>query len=383
MHKIRKSLSGMSASLLAILAGLIAGFIILLISNPQNALRGLMTILLGGWNNGMKGMGQVLYYATPLIMTGLSVGFAFKTGMFNIGAAGQLMVGGFVAVYVGVTWTFLPGGLHWVAALIMGSLAGACWGMVVGLFKALLNVHEVITSIMLNYIGMYGINYLVKNSSLFDPLKNQTVNVAAGAVIPKAGLDQVFYMMKGNYHDASSVNAGILIAIALAILIYVVLSKTTFGFELKACGYNRHASRYAGISENRAIITSMAIAGGLAGIAGALIYLAPASGMHIHVAEVLSAQGFNGIAVALLGMSHPIGIIFTGLFIAHITVGGSYLQSLRYMKEIIEVIIGLIIYFSAFSLLVRDVIARAGLYRAKKTRESAQSAAVPEAEEED
>ncbi|NLW20826.1 MAG: ABC transporter permease [Clostridiales bacterium] len=366
MHRIRKGLSGMSASLLAILAGLLAGFLILLISNPANALKGLGMVLMGGWNNGMKGVGQVLYYATPLIMTGLSVGFAFKTGMFNIGAAGQLMVGGFVSVYVGATWTFLPGAWHWVVALLLGMLAGSLWGMVVGLFKALLNVHEVITSIMLNYIGMYGINYLIKNSHLFDALKNQTVNVAPNAVIPKAGLDRVFYILKGAYHDASSVNAGILIAIGLALLVYVVLNKTTFGYELKACGHNRHASRYAGISENRAIITSMAIAGGLAGVAGALMYLAPPSGMHIHVAEVLAAQGFNGIAVALLGMSNPIGIIFTGLFIAHITVGGAYLQSLKYMKEIIEVIIGLIIYFSAFSLLVRDVIAAAGRRRARR-----------------
>ncbi len=358
MNKVRKSLSSASASLLAIVAGLLAGFVILLISNPQNALRGLGTILIGGWNNGMKGVGQVLYFATPIIMTGLSVGFAFKTGMFNIGASGQLMVGGFVSIYVGVTWTFLPGALHWIVALLMGMLAGMVWGMIVGIFKALLNVHEVISSIMLNYIGMYGVNYLVKNSHLFDALRNQTVNVANNAVIPKAGLDNIFYMLKGRFHDASSVNAGILIAIGFAVLIYILLGRTTFGYELKACGFNRHASRYAGISENRAIITSMAIAGGLAGVAGALMYLAPASGMHIHVAEVLAAQGFNGIAVALLGMSNPIGIIFTGLFIAHITVGGSYLQSLKYMKEIIDVIIGLIIYFSAFSLLVRDIMRR-------------------------
>ena len=366
MSKMRKGLSSMSASLVAILAGLIAGFLILLLSNPANAVRGLTTILIGGWNNGMKGVGQVLYYATPIIMTGLAVGFAFKTGMFNIGATGQLMVGGFVSIYVGATWTFLPGALHWVVALILGAMAGMLWGMIVGVFKALLNVHEVITSIMLNYIALYGINYLIKNSHLYDSLKNQTVNVAANAVIPKAGLDRIFYIMKGRLNDPSSVNAGILIAIGLAILMYILLNKTTFGFELKACGYNRHASRYAGISENRAIITSMAIAGSLAGTAGALMYLAPASGLHIHVEEVLVAQGFTGIAVALLGMSNPLGIIFSGLFIAHITVGGFYLQSLKYMKEIIEVIIGLIIYFSAFSLLVRDVIAAAGRRRARR-----------------
>ncbi len=370
MQKLKKGLSSMSASLLAIFAGLFAGFVILVISNPANAIKGLQTILIGGWNNGAKGVGQVLYFATPIILTGLSVGFAFKTGMFNIGAAGQLMVGGFVSVYVGVTWTFLPGALHWIVALLMGALGGMVWGMLVGLFKAFLNVHEVITSIMFNYIALYTINYLVKNSHLFDALKNQTVNVATNAVLPKAGLDNIFYMLKGKYHDASSVNSGILIAVGLAIIIYIVLNKTSFGFELKACGYNKHASRYAGISENRAIITSMAIAGALSGVAGATMYLAPASGMHIHMHEVLAAQGFNGIAVALLGMSNPIGIVFSGLFIAHITVGGSYLQSLKYMKEIIEVIIGLIIYFSAFSLLVSDVLAK-GRKRRKKAAEKA------------
>ncbi len=249
MNRIRKGLSNASASLLAILAGLLAGFVILLLSNPANALQGFVTILKGGWNNGMKGVGQVLYFATPIIMTGLSVGFAFRTGMFNIGAAGQLMIGGFVSMYVGVTWTFLPGALHWMVALLMGMLAGMLWGAIVGLFKALLNVNEVISSIMLNYIGMYGINYLIKNSHLFDPLKNQTVNVAAGAVIPKGGMDH--HIMKKRAKDVSSVNAGFFIAVGFAILIYIILTRTTFGYGSKACGFNRHASRYAGISEKR------------------------------------------------------------------------------------------------------------------------------------
>ncbi len=366
MNRIRKGLSNASASLLAILAGLLAGFVILLLSNPANALQGFVTILKGGWNNGMKGVGQVLYFATPIIMTGLSVGFAFRTGMFNIGAAGQLMIGGFVSMYVGVTWTFLPGALHWMVALLMGMLAGMLWGAIVGLFKALLNVNEVISSIMLNYIGMYLINFLIKNSQLYDPLKNQTVNVAASAVIPKGGMDQLFYIMKGRLKDVSSVNAGFFIAVGFAILIYIILTRTTFGYELKACGFNRHASRYAGISEKRAIISAMAIAGALAGVAGALMYLAPPSGMHIHVEEVLAAQGFSGIAVALLGLSNPIGIIFTGFFIAHITEGGRHLQSLKYMKEIIDVIIGLIIYFSAFSLLVRNFLSGRALRRANR-----------------
>lgn len=355
MKKIRKMLGSVTPSLLAILAGLFAGFIILLVSNQQNALKGILTILRGGWNNGMKGVGQVLYYATPIILTGLSVGFAFKTGMFNIGAAGQLMVGGLVSIYVGISWTFLPGALHWLVALLMGMLAGMLWGAISGALKALLNVNEVISSIMLNYIALYGINFIVKNvPMLYDRAKNLTANVQPTAVLPKAGMDQLFFNLKGKFHDASSVNAGFLIALLCAVLVYVVIEKTTLGFELKACGFNRHASRFAGINEKRAIVTSMAIAGALAGAAGATMYLAPASGMHMHVEEVLAQQGFNGIAVALLGLSNPIGIVLSGLFIAHITVGGFYLQTLKYMKEIIDVIIGLIIYFSAFALLMRS-----------------------------
>ncbi len=358
MNKLKKGILGITPSLIAILAGIFAGFIILIISNPANAWQGLLTILRGGWNSGSKGVGQVLYYTTPIILTGLSVGFAFKTGMFNIGSSGQLMVGGLMSIYVAVNWTFLPGALHWIVGLIMGVLAGMVWGMIVGLLKAYRNVNEVISAIMLNYIGLYGINYLVKGSNLHDTMRNQTVNIPSSAAIPKMGLDNVFYNLKGNYKDVSSVNGGIFIALAAAIIIFIVLSRTTFGYELKACGHNRYASRYAGINEKKAIVWSMAIAGALSGMAGALMYLAPASGMHIHIAEILAPEGFNGIAVALLGMSHPIGIIFAALFIAHITVGGAYLQSLKYMREIIDVIIGLIIYFSAFALLMRDFITK-------------------------
>lgn len=355
-----------SASLIAILAGLLAGFLILLFSKPESAFQGLLIILKGGFNNGMKGVGQVFYLATPLIMTGLSVGFAFKTGLFNIGAPGQLMVGGAVSVWVGCTWTFLPGGLHWVVGILAGMIAGGIWGLVPGIFKALLNVNEVISSIMMNYIGMYGINFMIRGSAIFDSTKNQTKNVAASAVIPKGGLDKIFYNLTGKYVDVSSVNAGILVAIALAVVMYVLLNKTTFGYELRACGFNKNAARYAGISEKRTIVLSMVLAGALAGTAGALMYLAPASGLHIHVAEVLSAQGFNGIPVALLGLSNPIGIIFSALFVAYISVGGTYLQSLKYMQEVIDIIIAMVIYFSAFSLLVRDLISQAGVRRARR-----------------
>ncbi len=367
---MKQGLKNASASLIAILAGLIAGFVILLVTRSETAFQGLVIILKGGFNNGMKGLGQVLYLATPLIMTGLSVGFAFRTGLFNIGAPGQLMVGGAVSVWVGVTWTFLPGALHWIVGLLMGMLAGGLWGLVPGLFKARFNVNEVISSIMMNYIGMYGINFLIRGSDVFDPTKNQTKNVLSSAVLPKGGLDKIFYNLTGKYVDVSSVNAGILIAVALAVVMYVLLNKTTFGYELRACGFNKDAARYAGISEKRTIMLSMVLAGALAGTAGALMYLAPSSGMHIHMEEVLSAQGFNGIPVALLGLSNPIGIIFSALFVAYISVGGSYLQSLKYMQEVIDIIIAMVIYFSAFSLLVRDLIGRIGKRRAQRAHET-------------
>ncbi len=381
-----KGLSSAASSLIAILVGLAAGFAILLISNPQNAVKGLGIILAGGFNNGMKGIGQVLYYATPIIVTGLSVGFAFKTGLFNIGAAGQLVVGGFVAILVGVVGDFM-GPLQWLGALLCGMIAGGLWGMVPGIFKALFNVNEVISSIMLNYIGMYGVNYLIKNWTVYDParqqsvflvydkLKNITVNVDKQAVIPTAGLDHIFYTLVGKYKDASSVNGGILIAALLAVIVYVILNRTAFGYELKACGYNRSASRYAGINEKRSVVLAMTIAGALAGAAGSLMYLAPSHGLHIRVEEVLSVQGFNGIPVALLGLSNPVGIIFSGIFVAYIMVGGSYLQSLKYMNEIIDIIIGIIIYFSAFALFVRDVFGR---IRSRRTRLEEQRAQAEE-----
>ncbi len=354
-----KGFSSVASSLIAIVVGLLFGFAILLISNPQQAVQGQGIIMAGGITGGMKGLGQVLYFATPIIMTGLSVGFANKTGLFNIGAAGQFIVGAFAAVYVGVHWTFLPGATHWIVAILAAMVAGGLWGAVPGIFKAFLNVNEVISSIMMNYIGMYGVNYLVKQT-VYNQLKNESMNVAASAVLPKAGMDAVFknVLAGGKRLDISSVNAGILIAILMAVVIYILLSKTTFGYELKACGYNRFASRYAGINERRNIVLSMVIAGMLAGLGGALLYLAPGSGKHIVVVDALAAEGFNGIPVALLGMNNPIGIIFSGIFISYITLGGNYLQRLNYMPEIIDIIIAVIIYFSAFSLLVKQFIAR-------------------------
>ena len=334
------------SSVSAILVGLFAGLIILLLSNASQAFHGFWSILSGGFSS-MRDLGQVLYFATPIIMTGLSVGFSSKTGLFNIGAAGQFIVGAYAAVLVGVRCDFLPGHLHWIAALAAALLAGALWGAIPGIFKALFNVNEVIACIMTNYIGTYLVNFLV-TKTIFDSLRNQSMRVTDTANLPKMGMDKIF--REG--FNVSSANSGIFIAIAFAVLIYFILEKTSFGYELKACGFNREAARYAGINEKRSIILSMTIAGAMAGLGGALLYLA-GSGKGITVVDVLAQEGFNGIPVALLGLNNPIGIIFSGLLVAYLNVGGFNMQLYNFAPQIIEIIIGVIIYFSAFALLVR------------------------------
>ena len=360
--KKRRFLSAMGemnalASILAIIAGLIAGFVILLISNPPQALKGFGTILSGGFSD-MFNLGQVLYYATPIIMTGLSVGFAGKTGLFNIGASGQFTCGMYASILVAIKCSFLPNPLQCIAALAAGVLAGAIWGLIPGILKALRNVHEVIACIMMNYIGMYLVNYLIKETKVYDQLKNMTMKVPSGANLPTLGLEKVFSTTtaQGGVRP-SSVGSGILIAIVVCILLYVVIEKTKFGYELKSCGYNREAARYAGINENRGIMLSMVIAGALSGLGGAMLALAGA-GRGVTVVEVLANEGFQGIPVALLGLYNPIGILFSGVLIAYLTQSGFLLQRLDFAPEIIEIIVSIIIYFSALALLLKGLVQR-------------------------
>ena len=347
----KQGFTSFMGSVLAILCGLAVGFIVLLISNPANAVNGFISILTGAFSD-MKNLGQVFYSATPIILTGLSVGFANKTGLFNIGGPGQFVVGAYVAVLIGVKCTFIPGPLLWLACLAGAMLAGALWGFVPGFLKAVCNVNEVIACIMMNYIGMYGVNFLVVET-IFDSQKNQSLPVAANANAPKLGMDQIFR----SGASASSVNAGIFVAILAGIIIYFLIEKTKFGYELKACGYNRDAAKYAGINEKRSIILSMVIAGSLCALGGACLYLAGA-GKGMEVVDTLAAEGFNGIPVALLGLNNPIGIIFAGLFMAYLNQGGFNMQLYGFAPQVIEIIIAVIIYFAAFSLLLRGFVSR-------------------------
>ena len=345
------------SSFLAIFAGLLVGLVVLLITDYSQAFPAFIDILTFGFQS-LRNFGQVLYFATPIIMTGLSVGFALRTGLFNIGASGQFTFGAFAAVVIGLQADFLPPLLRVAASLLGAMLAGAVWAAIPGLLKAFRNVHEVITSIMTNWIGIYLVNYLILNMvlsragepfALFDFERNSTQRLPSDSNVPGLGLGEFF---QGEALRPSSVNGGIVIAIAVAIIIFIVLEKTKFGYELKACGFNKDSAKYAGINEKRNIIFSMMISGALAGLGGALHFLSGA-GITMNVSDVLAGEGFTGISVALLGMSNPIGIIFAGIMIAYLQLGGFQMQLFGFVPEIIQIVTAIIIYFCAFVLLVK------------------------------
>lgn len=344
-------------SLISILIGIVVAVIILIATDPSHALEGLIKMIKGPFNYGWKmGLGNMFYYSTPIMMTGLSVAFAYKTGLFNIGASGQFFVGGFAAILTASKLTgIVPNNLLWVVALIAAGLAGALWATLVGVLKAYRNVSEVISSIMMNYIGMYLVLYLIPKMGVFNSLKNETIRLTTS--LPKLGLNKIF---RGSFIDA-----GILIAILVAVVIYVILEKTTFGYELKAVGLNRNAAKYAGVNEVKAIILSMVIAGALSGLGGGLTYLA-STGKSIEIVAKIPAEGFNGIAVALLGMSNPLAVIFSAMFIAYLNLGGQSMQVIGYVPEIIAMMIGIILYISSLSGLFSKVITKLKARRTSK-----------------
>lgn len=333
------------ASIISILIGLIFGFFLLLVLKPERAAWGIGKII-GSSLSDIKRFARVLYFAAPILMTGLAVGVAFKTGLFNIGATGQYTMGGFFALYTAIVW-----GWPWYLALIAAFIGGGIWGAIPGLFKAFFNVHEVISSIMFNWIGLYLVNLMAINTpKMLDPYVGNRTVLLSGAnpkgIIPKWGLDQAF--------NSNFMNISIFLAILVAVVMFIVINRTTFGYELKACGFNRFAGLNMGIDAKRSIVLSMVIAGALAGFGGGLYFL---SGIGQYLIEAnLLAAGFNGISVALLGASNPLGIIFSALFISYIQVGGDALQPV-FAKETIDVIIAVIIYMSAFSLILKSIIA--------------------------
>lgn len=374
-------LASLAASLVCVVSGLIVGFLVLLILGGVTMSQSgeeftFAALLKTTWEQGFKPIVQGGFYskanmmgmavrmeilqAAPLIMTGLSVAFAYKTGLFNIGAAGQYTVGAFMALYFAIVLK-----MPWWVCLIASALGGAVWGAIPGFFKAYLNVNEVITAIMFNWIGMYLVNLLLANmpnmlaSGWGASNSDRTAALSAanpGAILPKGPFAALF----GN---SSWINISIIITILFAILVWVILQKTTFGYELKACGLSRDAAQYAGINSKRNIVLSMVISGALSGIGGAIYYLA-GTGQYVLEKSILG-MGFNGIPVALLASSNPIGTIFAALFISYIQVGGAAMQP-AYSSETIDIVIAVIIYLAAFALLMRGVIAKAVSGRKEK-----------------
>lgn len=339
-----------AASLICIVIGLLLGLVVLAIINAEHAFGdGLLVILKSGFKS-PRNMGTVLANAAPLIMTGLSVGFAFKTGLFNIGAAGQYTLGAFGALYCAIVLQW-----PWYLCLLAAMLFGAIWGALPGIFKAYLNINEVITAIMFNWIGLYGCNTIMYGRGtgpMYNAKQSKTFAVTGESIIPS----KLFGWDMSETFGYKSCTIAIFLAIIIAILLYVVINKTTFGYELKACGCNKNAARYAGINEKRSIILSMIIAGALAGFGAGLYYLSNAAQWIPGDSTALPSEGFDGISVALLASSDPIAAIFSAIFISHISTGGGFMNASLFPPEIADIISGIIIYLCAFSLLFKNLI---------------------------
>ena len=364
-NKNKKSSAGLkslSASLLCIFGGIFVGFVVLVllsIFNPRigfaEAVRGILIVLGGpfsGGGNSLFQFGNMLFNATPLILTGLSACIAFKTGLFNIGAPGQYLMGAMVTLIVSLSIpsAAVPSPVIWLLALICGTLAGALWGAIPGFFKAYLNVNEVIVCIMTNWIAANVVSW-VFNGSKFINVAESKVNFIMKTEVNNIttatfGLDKIF----SGGSVVSYADASIFLAICVAIALYIVMNKTTFGYELKACGYNRDGAKYAGMNEKRNLLLAMAIAGGLAAMGASIWCLNGHQDFKWETYQTLPVDGFNGIPAALLAGNNPIGIIFTAIFLKYINVGGSNLAANTAFNEYVsQLMVAMIVYFSGFA----------------------------------
>lgn len=340
-------------SIIATLLGLLAGAI-LMFATGHNAFEGFLYLIQGGTKS-LERIGNTIATATPLILTGLSLTFAFRTGLFNIGTPGQMLFGGLCATVVGHTVN-LPRPLLLVVLILVAFIGGALWAAVPGALKTLFNVHEVVSCIMMNWIGYWVVYYVVKDYFPNGNKATESLPLADNLTLRSTWLSDLF--------GGSYINLGIIIAIVAVLVIAFILNKTTFGYELKAVGFNNHAAEYAGISVNRSVIFSMMIAGGLAGLAGITQYLGVATNMQI---GVMPSQGFDGIAVALLGATTPIGSLFAALFFGLLYAGRGFMSVMTDVPpEIADTIIATIIYFAATSILVERVLDKISAKRAQK-----------------
>ena len=355
-------------SLLCILLGLFIGYLVLLLINPTGAWGAITNVMknfltYSSAKAQLKYLGNTLVRTAPLLMCSLSVLFVYKVGLFNIGAAGQYVAGACACLYAALYLHW-----HWLPCMLLAIAAGALLGVISGLLKSSFNVSEVISGIMLNWIALYITNMLLTNvKEATSPYTYQLKAEGPQAILPQISLSK---LLGGNQY----VTIAIPIAIVCAVVIWVVLSKTLFGYELKATGNNPNAAKYCGMAEKRNIILTLAIGGALAGLGASLLYQTGYEQWQCTYSSVPS-MGFNGIAAAFLGGLSPIGSIFASFFIQHITAGGAYVDKSLYCSQISDLISAIIIYLCSFVLFFKTVLSSwIARHEEKKARKAAQAA---------
>ena len=355
-------------SLLCILLGLFIGYLVLLLINPTGAWGAITNVMknfltYSSAKAQLKYLGNTLVRTAPLLMCSLSVLFVYKVGLFNIGAAGQYVAGACACLYAALYLHW-----HWLPCMLLAIAAGALLGVISGLLKSSFNVSEVISGIMLNWIALYITNMLLTNvKEATSPYTYQLKAEGPQAILPQISLSK---LLSGNQY----VTIAIPIAIVCAVVIWVVLSKTLFGYELKATGNNPNAAKYCGMAEKRNIILTLAIGGALAGLGASLLYQTGYEQWQCTYSSVPS-MGFNGIAAAFLGGLSPIGSLFASFFIQHITAGGAYVDKSLYCSQISDLISAIIIYLCSFVLFFKTVLSSwIARHEEKKARKAAQAA---------
>ena len=355
------------ASLLCIVLGMLIGYIVLLFINPTGAGEAIVTVMKNFLNYNradtqLKYLGNTLVKTAPLLMCALSILFAYKVGLFNIGASGQYTAGACAALYAALQWHW-----SWLPCMLLAIAAGCVMGAIVGLLKAYCNVNEVISGIMLNWIMLYTATMILANvKEPTSPYTIQMRSFGSAAVLPTLGLDKLF-------NDNTYVTLAIPLAIILAIVVDVVLNKTRFGYELRATGNNKFAAKYCGMAEKRNIILTLVIAGALSGLGASLLYQSGYEQWQVTASSV-PAMGFNGIAATFLGGLNPIGTIFASFFIQHITSGGAYVDKTIYCSQISDLISAIIIYLCGFVLFMKYAMNTAIAKREEKAALAARAA---------
>ena len=363
----RDGVQSLIASLLCVVLGLLIGYIVLLIINPAGAGEAISTVIKNFLTykkpeTQMKYFGNTLVRTAPLLMCSLSILFAYKAGLFNIGAAGQYCAGAGMALYAALAWH-----MPWWLCMIMAMLGGALLGVISGLLKSYCNVNEVISGIMLNWITLYVVNILLTNvKEAASPYTMPVAHVNGGAIIPSLGLGKLF-------NNNQYVTLAIPLAILIAVGIHILLEKTRLGYELKATGNNKNAAKYCGMAERRNLILTLAIGGALAGLGAAMLYLTGYEQWQCSQSSV-PAMGFNGIAAAFLGGLNPIGTILASFFIQHITAGGAYVDKTMYCAQVSDLISAIIIYLCGFVLFMKYAMNRGIARREEKAAARAAAA---------